>query len=117
MKTGSYLTTALLLLATPSFALPQRGRAGGRNRNGQAAQAGAASSNSATAGVNAAFDGTPVGTVNTGTASDGSIILDKTVMLKLGILGSLQFAPRPNWLTVTVDFQFGTKSQARLPNF
>lgn len=91
MQVVSLLLLALLLLVVPSTSAPapQRRRPGGGrggrngNGNGQTAQAsGGAATNAANPGVNAAFDGTPVGTVKTGTATDGSTILDKTVVLK-----------------------------------
>lgn len=91
------LLLALLLLVVPSTSAPQRIRRPGRlrggrngNGNGQTAQTGGrgagGATNAVTPGVNAAFDGTPVGTVKTGTATDGSAVLDKTVLLKYTFL-------------------------------
>ena len=95
MKSSFAFLLSFLLLIVPLNAAPQRSRLG-RLRGGQTggqtaatggrgAQGGATggqTANGATPGVNAAFDGTPVGTIQTDTATDGSTIFDKTVMIK-----------------------------------
>lgn len=103
MKILSSFITVLLVLAVPSTAQRRRiGNQRGGNRQGaqtgntqtgntQTAQTGGRTTqNGVTPGVNAAFDGTRVGNSQIGTATDGSTILDNTVLIKYV---SLTFRP------------------------